>query len=274
MRILYATDGSKDSLAGAELLAALPLETDWPLILLTVLPESSDEDAEAALAPAREALRHATASIGTEVRRGSAAEEILRATEEHPTDLIVVGWRGRSAIARFFLGSVAERVARHAPCPVLLARPLLHDLQDVVVGVDGSECGARTAEWVRQFPFPDRSEFYLTTVLPPREAALLSGDMAWPTLIPELDKLYEQEQRAAQARLEALVGTFAAAGKRAVAGIEMGEPAHSLLEAAEDRNADLIVVGSQGLSGIDRFLLGSVSEKVMRYAHCSVLVGK
>jgi nucleotide-binding universal stress UspA family protein len=110
------------------------------------------------------------------------------------------------------------------------------------------------------------------TVLPPREATLLSGDMVWPVVIPELEKVYESERQAAQARLDALVSTFASAGKRATARLETGDPAHRLLEVAEEREADLIVVGSQGLSAIDRFLLGSVSEKVLRYAECSVLV--
>jgi nucleotide-binding universal stress UspA family protein len=274
MRILYATDGSTDALAGAELLACLPLETDWELVVLTVLVESDPGDGAPALAPALEALRHTPAQITTDVRHGAAAEEILRVAEEHPADLIVVGCRGLSGIARFFLGSVAERVARHASCPVLVARPLRNEIKRVVIGVDGSVFGTRAVEWVQRFPFPPESAFELTTVLPPRQAAIHSGDLVWPTLIPELDKLYEQERRAAQERLDMLVAAFDGAGKRASARIEMGDPAHSLIEVSEEQSADLIVVGSQGLSGIDRFLLGSVSEKVMHYAHCSVLVVK
>jgi nucleotide-binding universal stress UspA family protein len=274
MRILYATDGSKDCLAGAELLAQLPLEADAEIVLLTVLPEEGGEEAEAALGPAREALAHTTATITREVRRGAPAEEILRTAEEHPTDLVVLGSRGLHGIARFFLGSVAERVARHALCPVLVARPLAHGLQRVVVGVDGSECAVRAAAWIRRLSMPEGCEFLLLTVLPPREAALLSGDLVWPAPIPEIETLYEQEQQAAEARLAGLVRDFVAAGKRAVAVIETGDPANSTLQLAEERGADLIVVGSQGLTGIDRFILGSVSEKVMRYAHGSVLVVK
>jgi nucleotide-binding universal stress UspA family protein len=274
MRIVYATDGSPDCLAGAEFLNHLPLDPDVQLVLLAVLPEERPDDAEAAIAPAQQALAHTTAMIGREVRRGAAAEEILRVVEEHPTDLVVVGARGHHGLARFFLGSVAERVARHAPCPALVARRVAHGLQRVVVGVDGSECSAHAAAWIRGFPMPAESEFELLTVLPPREAALLAGDMVWPAPIPEIDTLYEHEQQTAEARLNALVRDFKAAGKRAVAVIESGDPANTTLHYAEEREADLIVVGSQGLSGIDRFILGSVSEKVIHYASCSVLVVK
>lgn len=274
MRILYATDGSKDCLAGAELLARLPLEADTEIVLLTVLPEEGERDAETALGPAGEALAHTTAAITRDVRRGAPAEEILREAEERPTDLVVLGSRGLHGIARFFLGSVAERVARHAPCPVLVARPLVHDLQRVVVGVDGSECAVRAAAWIRRFPMPPECEFTLLSVLPPREAALLSGDLVWPAPVPEIETLYEQEQQTAETRLTALVREFEAVGKRAEAVIDTGDPANTTLQLAEEREADLIVVGSQGLTGIDRFIMGSVSEKVMRYAHGSVLVVK
>jgi nucleotide-binding universal stress UspA family protein len=274
MRILYATDGSKDSLPGAELLARLPLEADCELTLLTVLPEDETGDGSAALAPAREALSHVTATITVEVRRGAVVDEILRAVEERSTDLLVVGSRGLSGLAKFFVGSVAERVARHAPCPVLLARPIAHDLGRVLLGFDGSAYASRAAEWLQRFPLPAECEVLLVTVLPPRQAALLSGDLVWPTLIPELDKLYEQEQQKAGGRLDEMVRSFAATGKRARALLETGDPANTLIQTAEERQADLAAVGSQGLSGIDRFILGSVSEKVLRYAHTSVLIVK
>jgi nucleotide-binding universal stress UspA family protein len=54
----------------------------------------------------------------------------------------------------------------------------------------------------------------------------------------------------------------------------VGNPAVELVRIADEHSAGLIVVGSQGLSGIERFLLGSVSERVLRHAHCSVLIVK
>ena len=123
MRILYATDGSRGALDAAHLLASLPLATEDQLMVLAVVPEYEDAEGRAALASAREALTHCTANLTLHMRRGDPAEAILRVAEDQAADLIVVGSRGLSTVARFFLGSVAERVARHALCPVLLVRP-------------------------------------------------------------------------------------------------------------------------------------------------------
>ena len=72
--------------------------------------------------------------------------------------------------------------------------------------------------------------------------------------------------------LAALVRDFAAAGKRAVAVIETGDPAHRTLQLAEEREADLIVVGNKGLGSVKRFLLGNVPSKVVHNSPCSTHV--
>jgi nucleotide-binding universal stress UspA family protein len=271
LHTLYATDGSEGALAGAHLLARLPLREDWQLTLLTVLPEKEEMDAEAAQAASREALRGTTVSIKTEIRRGNAAEEILRAAEACPTDLVVVGSRGLGRLSRFLLGSVAERVARHAPCPVLLARPLVNNLRQAVLGFDGSENAAWAAEWLQRFPLPDGCALRLVTAMRLPWALPPSGRLQWPA---ELKALYEQQYHEARERLVALAAAFSGRGRQSIADVRQGEEASALLQAAEEEKADLIVVGSSGMSAIERFLLGSVSEKVLRYAPCSVLVVK
>lgn len=272
MRILYATDGSEGALAGARLLARLPLEEDCHLTLLTVVPEEDDRDGTAALAPVRDLLCHTLASLHTLVRRGHPAEEILLAAESHPTDLIVVGSSGLSGVSRFLLGSVSDRVARHAPCPVLLARPLVNDLRRVVLGVDGSEGAAWAAGWLERLPLPEGSEVHLVTAMPPHFTAFYHGEEIWPSLQEEYDRLYERQCGMAAARLDNLTTAFTLVEKRSISSVETGDPAHTLLQVAERDQADLIVVGSHGMSALDRFLLGSVSDKVLRYADCSVVV--
>jgi nucleotide-binding universal stress UspA family protein len=274
MQILLATDGSDGALMGARFLAQLPLDETSRLTLLTVLPEADEGDATAALAPSRDLLCHGQASLHTQVRRGHPAEEIIRAAETSPTDLIVVGSRGLSALPRFLVGSVSERVARHAPCSVLLARPLVNDLRQVVLGVDASECAARAAGWLEKLPMPRDAEVHLVTVLPPHHTAIYHGHPMWPSLQAEYDRLYEMERHKAGDHLDSLTTAFALAEKRVRSSIEIGDPAHTLLRVAERDQADLIVVGSHGWNAVDRFLLGSVSEKVLRYAHCSVVVAR
>jgi nucleotide-binding universal stress UspA family protein len=81
-------------------------------------------------------------------------------------------------------------------------------------------------------------------------------------------------RRDAGGRRDALAAPFASAGIRAATEILSGDPAQTLLAAAEQRGADLVVLGSHGLAGGGRFVLGSVSERVLRHAHCSTLVVK
>jgi nucleotide-binding universal stress UspA family protein len=243
MHLLYATDGSEASQAGAHLLAELPLSRDCRLTLLTVLPEEGDERAAAVLVAARKILANTRASLDTQIRWGSAAEEILRAVEMRPTDLVVMGSRGLSGLSHFLLGSVSERVARHAPCSVLLARPLRCDLRAAVLGVDGSECSVGAARWLENFPLPRGCHVHTVTVHSGHNAPATAAPAARPSS-PE------------------------------VAEIMTGEPALALLRAAERHDADLLVVGSHGRGGIGRLVMGSVSEHLLRHALCSVLVVK
>jgi nucleotide-binding universal stress UspA family protein len=284
MRILFATDGSKEALAAAQLLASLPLEVEDSLTLLAVVPQDDEREAEhtlaeprpgedeAALASAREIMCYSAATLRSEVRHGSAAQEILRAAAEHPTDLLVVGACGLSSVARFMLGSVAERVARHASCPVLVVRPLSGVLREVILGVDDSPCSARAAEWFRRFPLPPDCEVRLSTVLPLLDTWFRSHVTVGPPLAEHVTTLAERERDEAQRRLRSLAASFAPAGKRTATEIRSGDPSLGLLQVAEEEGADLIVVGSHGQSAIERFLLGSVSERVLRHAHCSVLI--
>src|ERR1051326_9159218 len=149
MRILYATDGSPGAMAGAGLLEALPFDSDSRLTILTVTPPSEEVDPQQILAQTREALSHFTGGLTSMVRQGRPEEQNLLVAEEQSADLLALGTRGLSGLARFFLGSVAERMARHAPCPVLLARPPRDDVHLVIVGVDGSPQAIDAVEWLR-----------------------------------------------------------------------------------------------------------------------------
>jgi len=279
MRILYATDGSEHALAGARFLAALPLEASSTVHVVSVEDGTGEEAtraSEAALHVADAALHSSAARKEAVMRRGNPAEQILAEAEAWPADLVVVGSRGRSAIARFFVGSVAERVVAHAPCSVLLARPLLRGsaaVEQVVLGTDGSQTAAQAADWLRErFPLPGMCPVHLVSVVMPMNAASASR----MTLVSGMADLFvtlgQQEQDAAREHLDALVGAFQTAGRPVTTEVRADDPAGGLLAVAEERGADLLVVGSRGYNGLDRFLLGSVSEKALRHAACSVLV--
>jgi nucleotide-binding universal stress UspA family protein len=134
MRVLFAYDGS--SFAKRALRYAGRLGPDLEATVITVSPvliegprgeQSTDPDRDAGegrrhLEDARRLLDEIGVQADAVHTFGNPAAEILGAAEERGADLIVLGQRGRSAIARFIDGSVTERVVRHAACDVLVAR--------------------------------------------------------------------------------------------------------------------------------------------------------
>lgn len=271
MRILFATDGSAGAMAGAHLLARLPLGAGHEILLLSVVEHGHADRAGAALSAAEEELGGCGAPVTREVREGIAEEKILDAALEHAVDLVVIGASGHSGITRFFLGSGAERVAYHAPCPVLLARPHHDALRRVVVGIDASEASEQTVEWLRGFPLPPAAEVRLVTVLPLVEQWRNYGMMILPAP-EELEPLAEKARQQARERLELLAGRLREAGKQVITSLEEDDPATGLLHLAKESETDLVVAGSHGRTQVERFLLGSVSLNLLRHAHCSVLI--
>jgi nucleotide-binding universal stress UspA family protein len=273
MQILYAVDGSAGAAAAGRLLAGLELDADVWLTILTVSTNDRPDDAEA-LDRAADSLGASSARIRKVVRHGHAAEEIIREAEASAADLIVLGSHGRSAVARFLLGSVAEQVARHAPCPVLLVRGAEDGpkLRRVILGVDGSDAAAGAAEWLRRFPLPSGCEVRLVSILANLDEVVRSHLRVNPPLAEKSIPFDQWLRDQAATHLAELVDRFAADGTRVVTEIRSGDPAQGLLDVARDEGTDLIVVGSQGLGVLEQFLLGSVSQQVLRHAPCSVLV--
>ena len=271
MRILYATDGSEGALAAGRLLASLPLTSEDTVTILTVA-EDEPSGATEVLEASEQILVAGAPELRMRIGRGQAATGIVRAAEEEPTDLVVLGSHGRSAVARFLLGSVAERVARHAPCSVLLVRGNGQPLRRVIVGIDGSEGAARAAGWLRGFCLPSDCEIRLVTLLANLRELAHERLIIHPPLTEESIPLDEWQRGQASARLEAEVTAFKEAGRQAVTEIRSGDPAPGLMDVAVDEGADLVVVGSHGQSAFERFLLGSVSQQVLCHAPCSVLV--
>ncbi|MFN3649449.1 MAG: universal stress protein [Armatimonadota bacterium] len=271
MRILYATDGSEQALAAARLLLALPPELDLTITVLTVAEAPGSETAASAQRTTLEALGGGTAELVTKIRNGKPAAEIVQEIEEDPPDMVALGSRGLGAVARFLLGSVAERVARHASCPVLVARELKEGIRRVILGIDGSPGAAYATEWLQRFPLPPDCEVRVVTSVPQYNLRAYSAERL-PGLADELQAIQLAERLEAERRLQLVSAAFLEAGKQAVPELRQQHPALGLVEAAEQLEADLLVVGRQGMSRIERFLMGSVSEHVLHHAPCSVLI--
>lgn len=275
MRVLFATDGSDGAEAAGRLVAGLPLGSESTVTVLHILTITAPERYEVAddvLDEAMEALSSLPMTVEKQLRRGHAAAEIVHAAEEHPTDLIVLGSHGYSAVTRFLLGSVAERVVRHAPCPVLLVRGTGAPIQRVVLGVDRSEGATRAAGWLREFPLPADCEVRLVTMLPNLREIAHEHVLIQPPLAEHTMPLDQWQREQASTHLQEVAAAFHDAGKQTVTEIRSADAAPGLIDVATDEGADLIVVGSHGGGALERFLLGSVSQQVLTHAPCSVLV--
>ena len=274
MRILFATDGSEGAAAAGKLLTTLPLapaSTVTVLHVLTLTAPERYEPAHAVLEEAVEALG-ALPAVEKRLRQGHAVDEIVRAATELATDLIVLGSHGHSAIARLLLGNVAERVARHAPCPVLLVRGAGEPIRRVVLGVDRSEGASRAAAWLREFPLSADCEVRLATFLPNLHQIAHEHVLLQPPLAEHPVPLDQWQREQAAAHLAEVAATFRAVGRQVATEIRSVDAAPGLIDVARDEGADLLVVGSHGAGALERFLLGSVSQQVLTHAPCSVLV--
>jgi nucleotide-binding universal stress UspA family protein len=202
----------------------------------------------------------------------SAGEMILDYAAENDVDLIVMGTHGRGAAARAFLGSVAERVLRHARCPVLTLRYAdeprdLEAFERILVPIDFSEGPTQTAvAYAKDLAQLYGASVQLLHVVQP------SSYPSFYSVPPELR--FEVLQPKC---LEAMDRLMASAPGPVVPHenhVVTGRPWEQIVGFAEASGSDMLVIPSHGMSGIERALLGSTVDRVVRRAHCPVLTVK
>jgi nucleotide-binding universal stress UspA family protein len=205
--------------------------------------------------------------VTQELACGNAAPAIARAASSQ-ADLIVMGSLGRSGIAESLLGSVAERTVREAPCPVLVVRP-----QDRPVSLPG------TAILPIDFSVgSDRALAFAHDLLlrlhATRVVLVHAHDLEDLPSVPvsERDSLAWALKKFVPEELEELATSLRDAGLRCEVRIEQGPPARVITDCARQEEADWILMSSHGRAGPSRWLMGSVAERLLRTAPCSVLV--
>jgi nucleotide-binding universal stress UspA family protein len=205
---------------------------------------------------------------------GSPAHEVLRVADEWGPNLIVVGSHGRSALGRFLLGSVSQKVLSEARASVRVARGRVEvepAPARLLVGIDGSREAEAALREVAARCWPRGSEARVVVVDDP------PIPLGVGRFIPPLRGVIEEENRAesawVQETVESAVARLKDAGLTSSSFVTTGDPRRVLVEEAERWGADSIFVGSRGTgSRLGRFLLGSVSAAVAARAHCSVEV--
>lgn len=267
-KLLLATDGSEYADGAVRLALEMARRCGASLTVLTVVLSNPEYDAlapqlaEAAGQAAKrtlDAVRDQAAAVGMEVetvtRHGQEpVAEILEQIEAMQADLLIMGRRGRRGLARMMVGDATGRICGTARCSVLVApRAAQMPRSRILVATDGSRYSDAAAHAAGRLA--RLCELPLTVV----SATLPSHSEARKA------EAHEAAQRTLQAYLDD--------GLQAEARVEAAErPEAAIVQAAETTGADLIVVGSHGRSGLQRVLLGSVSERVIGAAQGPVLV--
>jgi nucleotide-binding universal stress UspA family protein len=259
---------------GAELVlfhawhVSLPMEDGMYILPGNVITAMADDAQRGVEAAVRDAKEYGAKQVSGKCVTGVPWAEITRMLEKQAFDLCVMGTHGRTGLSRVFLGSVAEKIVRHAPCSVLVVRPdgEPRPYTHVVCPTDFSKSAAAAVDLATQLVAPEGALVLLHVIEVP---FAVSDEPTLTQIAKDLDRKsiesLAQEGARLQSRTRATIKTQSRVGS---AGAEI----LAALEA--ERTADLVVMGSHGRTGIARVLLGSVAEKVLRHAKCAVLVGR
>lgn len=290
-RILATTDFSDLSLEAVEYAVALADEFGSSLSLIHVVPAVTFSGLESVvLARSEEEVfkaetRHlaklakqfgSKKPIKPISRHGKPYREITEAAKELRSDLIVTSTKGHTGLKRAFIGSTAEWVTRHAPCPVLTVpaatanrlsgKRWARRIKKIMVPVDFSETSTRALPYAAALAEKFRAEVLLIHVIEPIPA--YGGFDYLPSTVIENQA---SEQAAEELLLRAQREAFPEKICTEVL-VRSGSPFHEITRTATRENVDLIVLTTHGLTGLKHVLMGSTAERIVRHAECPVLV--
>ncbi len=292
-KIFLATDGSPEAerALGTAAMLSEKLDAELHLVCVEPMPDplswpearimspellgDTRERAEDAARKVLEGQTEKTREMDVEVSgvhpvAGRPDTEIVRVAEEVGAGLVVLGSRGLGPVRRAVMGSVSLSVVHHAHSSVLVVRGEDGGLPGrILLALDGSEQARVAAEAAAEISASTDSGLHVVFVMPTAEH--LYGHHLYSRELKQ--SVREQAEDDVRAFLDEQVGWIEDHGGK-VEGTHMavGRPDAEIVKLAEELGAGLTVVGSRGLGGVRRALVGSVSDSVVRHAHGPVLV--
>ena len=290
-RILVATDFSETAKKTVEQALVLASRYQAELVVLHArilfdddpgrlsdqiqeLKQEEREAEEAILQCAREnTAMHEHLNIHHEITRGySAPSAVLRYLNENEFDLALIGTHGKSGLEQLLLGSVAEKVVRYAPCPILTFSKyatVKEKFSRIFVPFDFSKHAQKalqTALTLCDIP----GEVQMIYVIDERVSTLHSswGVKTMKEMVPDIFNKAEQEMDNIAAALQNPQKI------KITKKILEGQTHKELARYINHTNCDLVVASTHGLVGLDRFLLGSTTERLIRSVHKPILTIK
>ena len=295
MRIMIAVDGSEFAQWSVQMLQAVASRPPDSVTLVHVVDSAGlksaarthaavSKQAIAALTKAgdqilrhfeglaRMALQQATTkphtTIETMLAHGRLADTITKLAQQKKADLLVLGSRGLSDAENYLLGSVSRKVTALAPCPVLVVKRPVTTLSRVLFAADASRHSQGACSFLCKGFLPESAHVTVLSIVEPAitELALkyLSKD--------QLEQLATPKRQAAEEAVEKLRDRFLSEGYAVTTDVQIDHVTDAILRNAASTETELLVMGSRGLTGSERLRLGSVSETLLKYAPCSVLI--
>jgi nucleotide-binding universal stress UspA family protein len=207
------------------------------------------------------------------VEAGAVHKEILIQASRMSADLIVMGTHGRSGVDHLFLGSVAEKTLRTSPVPVLTVPPRAPEhaaagipFRSVLCAVDFSSDSARALSYAASLAQHAGGRLTIMHVV---ELMVLGYDPRGGNF--DIDGLSKAAVTLARTQLQEYAATVTAGAGGIETVLGDGKPYKDILREAEQRRADLIVVGVHGRSALDRLVFGSTADNLVRRATCPIL---
>ena len=283
MRIVAGVDWSDEAFAAVEQVGLLYRPDDVvlvhgvdlgmfqsPMVAGAVNLQGYDEFRQAMIEAGRQAVERCrtllpaeTPSIRTLCEVQHPAAFILDSAAAVKADLIAMGTHDHSRMTEVFAGSISHRILLHATVPTLIVKRKARPVARVLLAVEGREDAIRLSTWLTSHPFKNPVAVTILSVVP-------SLHIANPHLVAGLEGWSEQSKRHAEQIVTDMAQALASPQFTVATDVRLGDPVTTVCEVGNSH--DLIVIGSHGRKGLDRFLLGSVSHGIVHQTGCSVLV--
>jgi nucleotide-binding universal stress UspA family protein len=286
MSILVATDLSEN---GRTALAAASAEARRRETTLTVLhcldsvaerweyieapPDDLEEVTEAAREKLEQEFHEAVGRVEEptvdefRIAEAHAADGIVDVAHEGDFELVVVGATGRGTLSRLLLGSTAEEVVRSCDTPVLVVPPEspFDEIDRIVAPVDMSECSRASLAHAA-----DRARAADAELIVLHASSLPTGAMTLMEWEPSEEDREARLEFTSEQMQEFLEGVDLE-GVDSDTELRFGAPFREIVDVSEEREADLIVMGTHGRRGFERLFLGSTATKVLRRLPCPAM---
>jgi nucleotide-binding universal stress UspA family protein len=293
---LLATDGSAEATRAARMAVVLAHRLGSKLHVVHVGPmpeeyinprlsipepefwemmrERAEEETKPRLNEQVQKIREAGGEVsGAHVRVGLPDAEIVELAEQLGAGLVVLGSRGLRPLKRALIGSVSDSVVRHAHGSVLVVRGNGRERDylpgRILLALDGSREAAAASRTAVEIANATGSELHILFALSTSETL----PYPYPYARERWEASVERAKHRAQEFVDEQAERIEAEGGRVKdAHLAFGKPDQEIVKLGEELDAGLIVVGSRGLGGVRRALMGSISGSVVRHAHGPVLV--